>query len=124
RAFLPPMALALAIASPPCCNIASLGGCHRGYHKLMAMPQWPIAQLGSVSVTVVNAFTASAYQNECRRATARSKCCWAGALHAIGKWTCPSFSVCSCAISRLVQHSTMTPTPSDNLQLFMTHLQW
>src|SRR5262245_55849068 len=60
-----------------------------------------MAQLGSVAVTVVNAFSASSNQKECCMATARWNCACASALHETGKCTVPSFSgspaVCWCS---------------------------
>src|SRR5215471_241924 len=58
----------------------------------MAIPQYPIAHVGSLVVISVNAFTASSYQNECRSATARSKSPWMAGAHETWKWTLPSLS--------------------------------
>src|SRR5258706_949730 len=50
-----------------------------------------MAQAGFVIVMAVNAFSASSYQKECRRATARSKSPWAAVAQETGKRTLPSF---------------------------------
>ena len=47
-----------------CLQRRRAGGYHSGYQWLIAMPQYPIAQPGSASVTAVNPFRASGYQNE------------------------------------------------------------
>src|SRR5215471_9674683 len=56
------------------------------------MPQYPIAQDGSVWVTWVNTFTVSGKKNECSMARPRSNSAWACGVHETGKLTLPSFS--------------------------------
>src|SRR5205823_6771295 len=53
------------------------------------MPQYPIAQPGSASVTAVNAFRASGYQNEWRVHTASLNVFWTAAPQEIWKLTSP-----------------------------------
>src|ERR1700730_4656426 len=54
---------------------------------------------GSVTVTSLNAFSASSYSKEWSQATARLNCFWACGLQEILKLTCPSFSEGSCRCS-------------------------
>src|SRR5438445_4032862 len=73
----------------------------------MATPQKPIAHAGSVTVTSVKALTASSYQNECRKATARANCWLAAGVHETGKVTVPSFSPpAPCALAIEEEQST------------------
>jgi hypothetical protein len=58
----------------------------------MAMPQYAMAQDGSLSAMAVNAFIVSGKKNECSMATARLNCVCAVALQEIGKLTSPSRS--------------------------------
>src|SRR5258705_6768682 len=51
---------------------------------------------GAVTVTSVNAFSASSYSKEWSQATARLNCIWAWWLQETLKLTCPSFSEGSC----------------------------
>src|ERR1700733_270493 len=80
---------AFSTASAPAFNAAGLGGNHSGYHWLIAIPQYPIAQPGSASVTVVNPFMASRYQNECRAHTASLNVFWTADPQEIWKFTSP-----------------------------------
>ena len=62
----------------------------------MATPHCAIAQAGSAAATAANAFSASSYQNEWSRATARANgACDAGAQE-VGNVIVPSFSGRAC----------------------------
>src|SRR3984885_2333219 len=89
RSVFGPAATAFSTASAPAFNAAGLGGNQSGYQWLIAMPQYPIAQPGSASVTAVNPFTASRYQNECRVHTASLKVFWTTGPQEIWKFTSP-----------------------------------
>ena len=52
-------ALAFSMASAPCFRVAIGTGIRGFWRMLIARPQYPMAQPGSVSVTAVNAFTVS-----------------------------------------------------------------
>src|SRR5438094_1418896 len=86
------MAFAFWTASPPCFNAAADGGSQSGYQRLIATPQWAMAQPGSLLPTSAKAFTAAPYQKEWSRATARSNEGCTSALHEVAKWTVPSWS--------------------------------
>ena len=62
----------------------------------MATPHCAIAQEGSAAATAPKAFSASSYQNEWSRATARANGAWTAAAHEVGKLTLPSFSGRAC----------------------------
>src|ERR1700730_121087 len=89
RSVFGPAATAFSTASAPAFNAAGLGGNQSGYQWLIAMPQYPIAQPGSASVTAVNPFRASGYQNECRVHTASLKVFWTADPQEIWKLTSP-----------------------------------
>src|ERR1700758_606968 len=56
-----------------------------------------MAQVGSISATVAKALTASSYQKECSKATARVNCCCASALQETGNPTSPTLPIaCAC----------------------------
>src|SRR5690242_13056096 len=85
----------------------------------MAMPQYAIAQFGSLVVIAVKAFTASSYQNECSNAAARSKSAWTAGAHDTGKWTLPSLSP-SCADTTGAITSSSTVSAMARWRAFMT----
>ena len=58
----------------------------------MATPQWAIAQEGSAAAISENAFSASAYQNECSSATPRAKGACDAFAQEMGNVMVPSFS--------------------------------
>src|SRR5262245_34749909 len=93
RGVLGAAAFAFSTASHPCFNADTSKGKISGLERwLIARPQYPMVQVGSVLVTAVNAFTVSGKKKECSSATARSNCCCAAAVQETGKWTFPSCS--------------------------------
>jgi hypothetical protein len=107
-----PTATACSTALRPFFNLASFGGCQRGYQRLMATPESPMAQVGSVSVTTVKPCAASAYQNECSSVTARLHCVCAPSPHEAGNWTCGSFSALSWATTAATERGHRRPVMS------------
>src|SRR5207247_4196403 len=89
-------------------SAAAEGGSQSGYQRLIAAPQCPIAQEGSVWVTAEKALRASLYQKEWSSVTARSNCSWAAGVQETGKWTLPSRSGCPCAAASEVPRSATT----------------
>ena len=83
-----PVLAARWIAARPssiCCGERSPA---KGFpQRLSAMPQWAIAQEGSLAATPSNAAIACANQNECRSATARLKSCRSAGAHDVTKLT-------------------------------------
>src|SRR5262245_6363527 len=100
------MARAFSRASQPRVSDAGLGGDQIWYQRLIAMPQYAMAQSGSAWVTAVNALTDSRYQNECRSATARSNGFCTAGLQEMGNVTCPIFSTPVCAKPGVAERST------------------
>src|SRR6516165_9769101 len=64
------------------------------------MPQYPIAQPGSASVTAVNPFRASGYQNECRVHTASLNVFRTAGPQEIWKLTSPDVAAAGPASAR------------------------
>src|SRR5581483_3362693 len=86
------MDVAFFSASHPCLRLSELGCSHSGCQRLIATPQWAIAQCLSCWATLLNAFSASSYQKECSRATPRVNVACADAEHDTGKFTLPRSS--------------------------------
>src|SRR5689334_10672258 len=82
-----------SIASRPFFNASAGNGGTSGFGRwLIAMPQYAIAQLGSVSGIAVNALTVSGKKKECSMASARSNCFCASGEQDVLNTTRPSFS--------------------------------
>jgi hypothetical protein len=107
-----PTATACSTALDPFFNMASSGGCQRGYQRLMATPESPMAQVVSVSVTTVKPCVASAYQNERGSVTARLNCVCAPSPQEAGNWTCGSFSPLSWATTAATERGHRRPVMS------------
>src|SRR6267378_3689017 len=87
------MASPFSIASSPRLRISAENGGTRGLGRwLMAMPQYAMAQDGSVSGIAENVLIVSGKKNECSIARARSNCFCASGEHDVLKSTRPSFS--------------------------------
>src|SRR5258707_6296972 len=87
------MDLAFSTASQPSLRAAASGPPARGFaRRMIAIPQYAIAQSGSLFATSANALAAGETQNECSMAIARSNCCWAAEVQDTGKCTFPNFS--------------------------------
>src|SRR6267378_340222 len=87
------MASPFSIASSPRLRISAENGGTRGLGRwLMAMPQYAMAQDGSVSGIAENVLIVSGKKNECSIARARSNCFCASSEHDVLKSTRPSFS--------------------------------
>src|SRR5438132_6642955 len=94
----------------------------------MAIPQYAMPHFGSDFATSANPFSASSYQKECKRATARLNCC-GDALHDMAKLTRPSFSPMSCrccdmswALNVSGQSSAAKDPATKNRLIFITDL--
>src|SRR6267142_1383008 len=88
-----------------------------------------MAHRRSVTVTCLNAVSASSYQKECRSATARLNCFWAAGLHDTWKWTSPTEpgAPCGCACSSwhqaAAQESATNAANRGHLASFMDDLR-
>src|SRR5262249_8507204 len=81
------------MASRPRLSVAASKGGTSGFGRwLMAIPQYAMAQPGSVSGIAENVLIVSGKKNECSMARARSNCFCASGEHEVWKSTRPSFS--------------------------------
>src|SRR5262249_11928143 len=81
------------MASRPRLRVAASKGGTSGFGRwLMAIPQYAMAQLGSVSGIAENVLIVSGKKNECNMARARSNCSCASGEHEVLKDTRPRFS--------------------------------
>src|SRR5579862_101253 len=83
---------AFCISSQPAFIVSGSGRSQIWWNLLMAIPQWAMAQLGSVLAMRSNCGPASSYQKSWSRATPRLKEAWTSGEQDIAKDTVPSFS--------------------------------
>src|SRR5438132_5186123 len=129
RCVLAPIALPFSTASRPRLSVAASNGPTSGFGRwLTAMPQYAIAQLGSVSGIAVNALIVSGKKKEWSIARARSNCCCASGEQVVLKRTRPSFSPrvfaeSSCAAAVVAKTKAVRTTTREVLLRLISRLQ-
>src|SRR5438132_4259031 len=129
RCVLAPIALPFSTASRPRLSVAASNGPTSGFGRwLTAMPQYAIAQLGSVSGIAVNALIVSGKKKEWSIARARSNCCCASGEQVVLKRTRPSFSPrvfaeSSCAAAVVAKTKAVRTTTREVILRLISRLQ-